>query len=93
MLTYNYWCKNFKQSINKLIPANQVALVLENLHAHIGGIREMGLIPGSGRFPGGGNGKPLRYSCWKNPMERGAWQASPWGHKESDTTEYAHTNI
>ena len=93
MLTYNYWCKNFKQSINKLIPANQVALVLENLHAHIGSIREMGLIPGSGRFPGGGNGKPLWYSCWKNPMERGAWQASPWGHKESDTTEYAHTNI
>ena len=32
-----------------------------------------GLIPGSGRFPGEGNGKPLQYSCLENPMDRGAW--------------------
>ena len=32
------------------------------------------LIPGMGRSPGGGNGKPLQYSCLKNPMDRGAWQ-------------------
>ena len=46
-------------------------------------------IPGSGRSPGEGNGNPLQYSCLENPMDRGAWQAtcSPWGHKESDTTE------
>ena len=38
---------------------------------------------------GEGNGNPLQYSCLKNPMDRGAWQAtvSLWGHKESDTTE------
>ena len=36
---------------------------------------DMGLIPGWGRFPGGGNGNPLQYSCWDNPMDRGAWQA------------------
>ena len=36
---------------------------------------EMGLIPGLGRFPGEGNGKPLQYSCLENLMERGAWWA------------------
>ena len=35
-----------------------------------------GLIPGSGRSPGGGNGNPLQYSCLENPMDRGAWQAA-----------------
>ena len=44
-----------------------------------------GLIPGSGRSPGEGNGYPLQYSCLKNPMNRGAWWDSPQGHKESDT--------
>ena len=48
-----------------------------------------GSIPGLGRSPQAGNGNPLQYSCLKNPMDRGAWQApySLWGHKESDTTE------
>ena len=32
-----------------------------------------GLIPGSGRSPGEGNGNPLQYSCLENPMEGGAW--------------------
>ena len=36
-------------------------------------------IPGSGRFSGKGHGNPLQYSCLENPMDRGAWQASPWG--------------
>ena len=36
----------------------------------------MGLIPGSGRSPGGGHGNPLQYSCLENPMDRGAWQAT-----------------
>ena len=35
----------------------------------------MGLIPGSGRSPGEGNGNPLQYSCLENPMDRGAWGA------------------
>ena len=48
-----------------------------------------GSIPGLGRSPGGGKGNPLQYSCLENPMDREAWQAvcSPWGRKESDTTE------
>ena len=45
-------------------------------------------IPGSGRFPGEGNGNPLQYPCLENPMDRGAW--CPWGVKESDTTERLH---
>ena len=45
------------------------------------------LIPGSGRFPGGGNGNPLQYFCLGNPMDRGAWQTTVYGvAKESDTT-------
>ena len=34
---------------------------------------DLGLIPGSGRSPGEGNGNPFQYSCLENPMNRGAW--------------------
>ena len=37
---------------------------------------DMGLIPGSGRSPGEGNGNPFQYFCLGNPMDRGAWQAT-----------------
>ena len=40
---------------------------------------DQGLIPGSGRSPGEGNGNPLQYSCLENPMDRGAWQATVHG--------------
>ena len=40
---------------------------------------DLGLIPGSGRSPGGGNGSPLQYPCLENPMARGAWQATAHG--------------
>ena len=46
--------------------------------------KHQGLIPASGRFPGGGNGTPLRYSFLENPMDKGA---CPQGHKESDMIE------
>ena len=50
-------------------------------------IGDVGFIPGLGRSPGEGNGKPLQYSCLENPMGRGAWQAAVHGvSKESDTT-------
>ena len=45
-----------------------------------------GSILGSGRSPGEGNGNPLQYSCLKNPMDRGAWQATVPGVTKSDTT-------
>ena len=44
---------------------------------------DLSLIPGSGRSPEEGNGKPLQYSCLENPMAG----YSPWGHKEVDMTE------
>ena len=37
---------------------------------------DVGLIPMSGRSPGGGNGNPLQYSCLENPMDKGAWWAT-----------------
>ena len=49
---------------------------------------DLGSIPGSGSFPGEGNGNLLQYPCLENPMDGGAW--CPWGHKESDTTERLH---
>ena len=49
-----------------------MALVVKSLPANIGDVRDMGLIPGSGRSPGGGAGKSLQYSCLENPMDRGA---------------------
>ena len=52
-----------------------MALVIKNLPANVGDIRDMCLIPGSGRSLGEGNGKPLQYSCLENPMDRGAWWA------------------
>jgi len=50
-----------------------VALVVKNLPANAGDIRDVGSIPGWGRFPRGGDGNPFQYSCLQNPMERGAW--------------------
>ena len=51
-------------------------IVVKNLPANAGDIRDMRSIPGSGISPGGGHGTPLQYSCWENPMVRGAWWAT-----------------
>ena len=40
---------------------------------------DMGLIPGSGRSPGEGNGNPLQYSCLENSMDKGAWKSTVYG--------------
>ena len=52
--------------------ASQVVPVVNNLPANAGDIRDVGLIPGSGRSPGGGHGNPLQYSCLKNSTDRQA---------------------
>ena len=49
--------------------------------------RDMGLIPGWGRSPGGGHDNSLQCSCLENPMDRGAWRAIDHVVAESDTTE------
>ena len=48
-------------------------------------VGDPGLIPGSGRSPGEGNGNPLQYSCLGNPMDRGAWWATVHGVAKSRT--------
>ena len=50
--------------------------VVKNLTTNAGDARDGGSIPGWGKSPGEGNGKPLQYSCWGNPMERVAWWAT-----------------
>ena len=53
-----------------------------------------GLIPGSRRSPGEGNGHPLQCSCLENPHgQRSLVGDSPWGHKESDTTEWLKLSL
>ena len=56
--------------------------VVKNPPANAG---DTGLIPGSGRPSGGGNGNPLQYSCLENPMGRGAWRATVHGVTKSQT--------
>ena len=53
--------------------ASQVVLVVKNLPANTGDLRDTGSIPGSGRSPGGGYVNPLQYSCLENPTDREAW--------------------
>ena len=58
----------------------------------VGDTGDMGSIPGWGRSPGEGNGNPLRYSCLGNPMHGvNLASFSPWGCKESITTEQLRT--
>ena len=49
--------------------------MIKNRLANAGNIRDVGLIPGSGRSPGRGHGNALQYSCLENLMDRGAWRA------------------
>ena len=48
-------------------------------------VGDLGLIPGSGRSPGEGNGNPLQYSCLENPKDKGAWWATVHGVAKSRT--------
>ena len=59
--------------------------VVKNLPASVGHARDMGLICALGKSPGVGNDSPLQYSCLKNSMDRGAWQAAVHGVAKSQT--------
>ena len=64
--------------------------MLKNLLASEGDIRDTGLIPGSGRSPGGGHNNPLQYFAWRIPWtEEPGWLVD---HKELDMTEATHTH-
>ena len=67
------------------IGTSQVALVVKNVPASTGDERDVGLILGLERSPGGGHGNPLQNSCLENLMERGAWCATVRGFTESRT--------
>ena len=61
-------------------------------------VGDLGLIPGSGRSPGEGNGNPLQYSCLENPVDRGAWWATVHGVSKSwtrlsDLTSLSHCKL
>ena len=62
--------------------------MVKNLPANAGNVRDTGLIPGSGRSPGGRYGNPLQYSGLETPMGRGVWRATVHRVARSqDTTE------
>ena len=63
-----------------------MALEIKNPPANAGDIKDVGSIPESGIFPGGGLGNPLQYSCLENPMDIGAWWATVYRVTELDTT-------
>ena len=66
--------------------------MIKNPSANAGDAEDMGLIPGSGRVSGEGNGNPLQYSCLENSMERGAWRATAMGAK-SQTRLSPHSSM
>ena len=59
--------------------------MVKNWPASAGDTRDLGSIPGSGRYPGEGNGNPLQFSCLENPMDREAWRATVHGIAKSQT--------
>ena len=65
--------------------ASQVVLVVKNPPVNAVNAGDEGLIPGSGRSPGKGNGNPLQYSCLENPKDGGAWWAVVYGVAQSWT--------
>ena len=74
--------------IGRLVPFSSAfpgGSVVKNLPANAEVERDVGSIPVLGRSPGDGNGKPLRYSCLENPMDRGAWQDTVHGVTKSQT--------
>ena len=65
-----------------VVVASLVAQTIKESACNVG---DPGSIPGSGRFPGEGNGNPLQYSCLENTMDRGAWWATVHGVTKSWT--------
>ena len=79
------WSGNYNPTCHEALPKKKqkhencvwnLALVVKNLPANAGDIRDENSIPGSGRSPGEGHSSPLQYSCLENPMNRGAWWAT-----------------
>ena len=73
---------------------NQASLVGSDGKESTCNAGDLGLIPGLGRSPGGGQGNPLQYSCLENPTDRGAWRATVHGITKCQTrrSNYAGTD-
>ena len=85
---FHFWNLNFIHT-HTYIWASYVALVVKNLLANAGDIRDAGLIPELGRFPGGGHGNPLQYSSWRIPWteEPDSLQSQTIGHDWHDSAQ------
>ena len=83
--------ETFLRSVFKI--KYQMALVVKSPPANAGEARDMGLIPRSGRSPGGGNGKPTLVFLLGNPMDRGAWWATVHGVAKSQTQLSTHRSV
>ena len=79
--------------MSKVIVSNYLSLILwhfpggSDSKESVSNVGDLGLIPGSGRYPGEGKGYLLQYSCLGNSMDRKAWQTTVHGVVESDMTE------
>ena len=80
--------KNIDNPTLKRLWASQVVLVVKNPPANAGDIRDVGLIPGSRRLPGGGYGNPLQYSCLENPV---TGRLSIGSHRVRHNLPHTHT--
>ena len=67
--SFNNYAANSWQIYARVFPGGSV---VKNPSDNAGDSGNVGSVPGVGRSPGEGNGKPLQYSCWENPMDRGA---------------------
>ena len=85
-----YYCATWKALLDVSVQTHRtshVVLVVKNLPANVGDIRDEGLTPGLGRSAGGEHDNLFQYSCLENPMDRGAWRATVHSVSELDTTE------
>ena len=80
--------KRQNQQYNPLYQGFPGGSVVKNLPTNAG---DMGSIPGSGKFPGEGNGNPLQYSCLENPIDREAWWATVHGVLKNWTQLNGHS--
>ena len=83
-LIRNHWCQTVFSFTNKRLGKENVSQWCSGKESACNAA-DPGSIPGSGRCPGGGYGNPLRYSCLKNSMDRGAWWATVRGVPKSRT--------
>ena len=70
----SFWC--IAKWFSYTYMASQVVLVVKNLPANAGDVRDKDSIPVWGRSPREGHGSPLQYSCLEHPMDKGAWHAT-----------------